>query len=344
MGTEREKIIKLSQNENPFGASPYALKAIEENYHFVYRYPDVGHEDLKSKLAQKYSVAPANIVVAAGSVEVMDMAIKSFVGISENIVTTEKTFVAYKLLAGIHKRECKFAKLVSNTVSVDNIISLVNEKTKLIFIANPNNPTGTIISHGELQKLLNTLPPEIYVVNDEAYVEYVNDKSYPNSLELQKAFPNLIVLRTFSKIYGLAGLRIGYAITHQDTKNLLVQNKTPFSINSLAHVAALAALDDHEFVKKSISVNDKERTFLHKAFEDFGFEVTATQSNFICIEFNSLSEKEEINKYLLNKGIIIRDLGPFGIEKGLRVSVGKPEENKHLVRTLHEYLKIELQG
>jgi len=345
MSTEREKTkkyIKLSQNENPFGASPFALKAIEENYHFVYRYPDVVHEDFKNKLAQKYNVTPDNIVIAAGSVEVMDMAIKAFVCLNENVVTSEKTFVAYKILAGIHKRECKLAKLLNNTVSVENIISLVTDKTKLIFIANPNNPTGTIISHDSLQKLLNILPPDIYVVNDEAYVEYVSDTSYPNSLELQKSFPNLIVLRTFSKIYGLAGLRVGYAITHPDTKNLLIQNKTPFSINSLAHAAALAALDDHEFVTKSVSINDTERTFLREAFEGFGFNVTPSQSNFICIEFSSLLEKEELNQYLLDKGIIVRDLGPFGIEKGLRVSVGKPEENKHLVKCLGEHLKIEL--
>ena len=342
MKTEREKIVKLSQNENPFGASPFALRAIEKNYHLVFRYPDVFHEDLKDKIAKKYDVTQDNVVIAAGSVEVMDMAVKAFVGFAENVVTSEKTFVAYKLLTGIHRKECKFAKLVNNTVSVDNIISLVIDKTKLIFIANPNNPTGTIISHDSLRELLNTLPPEIYVVNDEAYVEYVSDTSYPNSLQLQKSYPNLIVLRTFSKIYGLAGLRIGYAITHPKTKNLLIQNKTPFSINSLAHVAALAALDDHEFVKKSVSINDKERTFLCGAFEDFGFNVTPTQSNFICIEFNSLSEKEELKQYLLDNGIIVRDLGPFGIEKGLRVSVGQPGENKQLVKKLSEYLKIEL--
>jgi len=148
------RIIKLSQNENPFGASPLAQKAIEKNYHSINRYPEIIHEDLRIKLAEKYNVAPDNIVVSAGSVEVMDMAIKAFVGFDENIVTSEKTFVAYKLLAGIHRRECKQVKLVNNTVNAENIISMCDDKTMLIFSANPNNPTGSIITHDSLHKLL----------------------------------------------------------------------------------------------------------------------------------------------------------------------------------------------
>jgi len=334
-----DKIIKLSQNENPFGASPLALKAIEKNYHSINRYPEIIHEDLRSKLAEKYNVAPNNIVVSAGSVEVMDMAIKAFVGFDENIVTSEKTFVAYKLLAGIHRRECKQVKLVNNTVNAENIISMCDDKTMLIFIANPNNPTGTIITHDSLHKLLKAIPSQVIVVIDEAYIEYVNDTSYPHSLELQKIFPNLIILRTFSKIYGLAGLRIGYGITHTDVRAKLIKHKTPFSISSLSNVAAIASLDDEEFVKKSISVNEKERALLQDAFTNMGLNVTPSQSNFICLEFTSLYEKEEVHKYLGNEGIIIRDLGPFGIEKGLRTSVGRPDENIKLVDCLGDFVK-----
>jgi histidinol-phosphate/aromatic aminotransferase/cobyric acid decarboxylase-like protein len=269
------KIIKLSQNENPFGASSQALKAIEKNYHSVHRYPEFIHEDLRSKLAEKNNVAPDNIVVSAGSVEVMDMAIKTFVGFDENIVTSEKT----------------------------------------------------------------SIPSQVIVVIDEAYIEYVNDNSYPQSLELQKNFPNLIILRTFSKIYGLAGLRIGYAITHTDVRVSLIKHKTPFSISSLSNVAAIASLDDAEFVKKSISINEKERAFLQDAITNMGLNVTPSQSNFLCLEFDNLYEKEEIHKYLGNVGIILRDLGPFGIEKGLRTSVGRPDENVKLVDCLSDCVK-----
>lgn len=334
-----DKIIKLSQNENPFGASPLALKAIEKNYHSVNRYPEIIHEDLRNKLAKKYNVIPGNIVVSAGSVEVMDMAIKAFVGFDENIVTSEKTFVAYKLLARIHRRECKLAKLVNNTVNVENIISMCDEKTRLIFIANPNNPTGTIITHDSLHTLLKAIPSQVFVVIDEAYIEYVNDTSYPHSLELQKSFPNLIILRTFSKIYGLAGLRIGYGITHTDVRSSLIKYKTPFSISSLSSVAAIASLDDEEFVKRSISVNEKERVFLQDAFKNMSLNITPSQGNFVCLEFDNLLEKEEIHKYLGNEGIIIRDLGPFGIEKGLRTSVGRPDENVKLVDCLSDCVK-----
>lgn len=334
-----DKIIKLSQNENPFGASSQALRAIEKNYHSVHRYPEYIHEDLRSKLAEKNNVAPDNIVVSAGSVEVMDMAIKAFVGFDENVVTSEKTFVAYKLLARIHRRECKLAKLVNNTVNVENIISMCDDKARLIFIANPNNPTGTIITHDSLHKLLKAIPSQAIVVIDEAYIEYVKDTSYPHSLELLKSFPNLIILRTFSKIYGLAGLRIGYAITHTDVRVSLIKHKTPFSISSLSNVAAIASLDDAEFVRKSISVNEKERAFLQDAFTNMGLNVTPSHSNFICLEFDNLYEKEEIHKYLGNEGIIIRDLGPFGIEKGLRTSVGRPDENIKLVDCLGDFVK-----
>ena len=277
--------------------------------------------------------------MSAGSVEVMDMAIKAFVGFDENIVTSEKTFVAYRLLAKIHRRECRLAKLVNNTVNVENIVSMCDDKTRLIFVANPNNPTGTIITHDSLHKLLKTIPSQVIVIIDEAYIEYVNDTSYPHSLELQKNFPNLIILRTFSKIYGLAGLRIGYAITHTDVRDSLIKHKTPFSVSSLSNVAAIASLDDSEFVKKSISVNEKERAFLQDAFTNMGLNVTPSQSNFICLELDSLYEKEEVHKYLGNEGIIIRDLGPFGIEKGLRTSVGRPDENIKLVDCLGDFVK-----
>ena len=334
-----DKIVKLSQNENPFGASPLALKALEKNFHSVNRYPGLIHEDLRIKLAEKHNIATDNIVVSAGSVEVMDMAIKAFVGFDKNVVTSEKTFVAYKLLTKIHKRECRLAKLVNNTVNVGNIISMCDDKTMLIFIANPNNPTGTIITHDSLHKLLKAIPSQVIVVIDEAYIEYVNDTSYPHSLELQKIYPNLIILRTFSKIYGLAGLRIGYGITHTDVRAKLIKHKTPFSISSLSNVAAIASLDDEEFVEKSISVNEKERAFLQDAFTNMGLNVTPSQSNFLCLEFDNLYEKEEIHKLLGNVGIIIRDLEPFGIENGLRTSVGRPDENIKLVNCLSDFVK-----
>ncbi|MFQ5825480.1 MAG: histidinol-phosphate transaminase [bacterium] len=339
MTSETEKIasiIKLSQNENPFGASPLALKAIKTNYHSIYRYPEVTHKALKSKLAEKYNILPDNVVVSAGSVELIDMAIKSFVGVDENIVIGEITFVAYGLSAKINRRLYRRAKLVDNTIDIGNVISLCDDKTKVVIIANPNNPTGTIISHNSLRKLLQTLPSNIFVVIDEAYAEYVTDPAYPDSFALQKTFPNLIIFRTFSKIYGLAGLRIGYAIAHPDVIKPLSQSRNPFSVNSLAAAAALAALDDTEYVKKCASINEKERAFLYKELRRMGFKVIPSHGNFIFVEFSKPEEKEKVYDQLKNAGVLVRKLGPFGTETGLRMSVGRPEENRHLVNSLKQ--------
>lgn len=329
-------MIKLSQNENPFGASPLALKAIADNCQSISRYPDIVHEALVNKLAQKYSSLPENIVLAAGSTDLVELIIKAFVGVDENIVTSDITFVAYELLARVHKRELRRAKLVDHTTSVGNVISLCNENTKVVFIANPNNPTGTILSHASMSEFLQTLAPNILVVLDEAYAEYVTDPAYPDSSELQRRFPNLIILRTFSKIYGLAGLRIGYAIAHSDITESLLSHRTPFSVNRLAAPAALAALDDTDFIEKCAAINEKERTFLYHELENIGLHTVASQGNFVFVELRTVEEKRQVYDALKNDGILARDLKPFGTEMGLRISVGRPEENQHLIERLKQ--------
>jgi len=338
MSTEAERlseIIKLSQNENPFGASPRALKAIEENLHLVFRYPDLLHVvKLRQRLAEVHKVVPENIVISAGSVSLIDMCIKAFAACDENVVTTEKTFVAYGTLSKINRRGCRFAKLVRNTVNLQNIASLCDDKTRVIFIANPNNPTGTIISHAPFKQFLEKLPPQVFVGIDEAYVDYVSDKSYPDSLELQKTFANLIIFRTFSKIYGLAGLRIGYAIAHPDIIKELEQSRTPFSVISLAAIGALAALDDVEYVRECRAVNEIERDFLYHELSGMGFNATPSQGNFLMVEFDNNDEKEDIYNLLIGKGILVRRLEPFGVENGLRIGVGRPNENRQLLEVL----------
>ncbi len=341
MISEKEKIttiIKLSQNENPFGVSPLALKAIADNYHEIYRYPDIIQETLRSKLAHKYNKLPENIVISAGSADLVDLIIKAFVGFNENIVTSHLTFVVYGLLAKIHKRQCKRADLVNYTISCDNIISLCDEKTRVVFIANPNNPTGTMISDNSLRELLQTLPSKIFVAIDEAYAEYVTDKSYPNSFDLQKTYPNLIILRTFSKIYGLAGMRIGYAIAHPDIIHSLMQNRTPFSINSLANLAASAALDDTEFIRECAIINQRERTFLYDEITNLGFNAVPSNGNFIFIDFQTVEKKTTILTSLKKEGILARDLELFGTKTGLRISVGHPEDNRYLIKCLKQIM------
>lgn len=338
MTPEKEKIniIKLSQNENPFGASPKALTAIANNYQSIYRYPDMIHETLRNKLAQKYERLTENIINTAGSVELVDLIIKTFVGFNENIVTSKITFVAYDLLAKINQRECRHADLVAYTINPQNILSLCDAKTKVVFIANPNNPTGTIISHNSLRELLQTLPSSIFVAIDEAYAEYVTDGSYPDSFELQKIFPNLIILRTFSKIYGLAGLRIGYAVANKDIIQSLLKNRTPFSVSNLAAAAACAALDDTEFITECAFINQQERVVLYNELTRLDCVTVPSNTNFIFAEFKSWEEKDKILNSLKSDGILARDIKPFGVEKGLRLSIGRPEENLKLIKCLRQ--------
>jgi histidinol-phosphate aminotransferase len=339
MSSETEKpseIIKLSQNENAFGASPLALKAIEANYHSVFRYPDIFHEELKRKLAEKNGVTSANIAIAAGSIALMDMSIKAFVGFDENVVTAEVTFEGYKYMAKVNKRTCKLSKLVKDSISLTNMLASCDAKTKIVFIANPNNPTGTMITHDEMLGFVQSVSSDTYVVSDEAYKEYVTEDNFPDSLKILKDFPNLIIFRTFSKIYGLAGLRIGYTIAHPDVISALRNCWTPFSINGLSYVAAIAALDDTEYVKKCAAVNAEQRMILYNELMSLGFEVTEPRGNFIYVEFSNPQGKDRICEKLNENRIIVRPLDRFGQDSALRITVGRPEENQRLIEVLKQ--------
>ena len=311
-----------------------ALKAIEAHYHSVFRYPEVLHTELEHKLADKYNVSPENVIVAAGSIALMDMSIKSFVGFDENIVTAEITFEGYKYMAKANRRACKLAKLVDNAINLENLLSQCDNKTRVVFIANPNNPTGTMITHNDMKTFLQLIPSDINVVCDEAYAEYITDSDYPNSLELQKTFPNLIIFRTFSKIYGLAGLRIGYALAQSKNIQSLRQYWTPFSISSLASAAALAALDDKGYIEKCAAVNTEERVILYNELRSMGFNATVPHGNFIYVKFRTFEEKEKVLNLLKDDEILVRPLDRFGAETALRITVGRPEENRHLVKSL----------
>ncbi|MDP8229249.1 MAG: histidinol-phosphate transaminase [Candidatus Electryoneaceae bacterium] len=331
---ETTGIIKLSQNENAFGASPLALEAIEKNYLDVFRYPDVLHNELKQKLAEKFNVTPEHIVISAGSIALMDMSIKSFVGFDQNIVTADITFEGYKLMAKINGRECRLATLEDSAISLGNILSLCDDKTKLIFIANPNNPTGTMITHREMVEFMQKTSLDVYVVCDEAYAEYITDPEYPDTLELMKTYPNLIIFRTFSKIYGLAGIRIGYAIGHPNTIKSLRESWTPFSINNLALNAALAALDDQEHVDKCASINAEERIYLYDELRRMGFAAIEPTGNFIYLELGDVELKGRLYDHLVSNNIFVRPLDRFGIATALRITVGKPHENRRLIDCL----------
>lgn len=214
------------------------------------------------------------------------------------------------------------------------ISKLCDEKTKLVFLANPNNPTGTIFTHDELKQFLNKLNPNTLVIIDEAYFEYVNDSGFPNSLELLNTYPNVIILRSFSKIYGLAGLRIGYGIAHQNIINKIENQRTPFTVNILATVAAIASFKDDGFIEHSVNNNEKQRNYLYAGLKNLGFNVLPSQSNFLYIYFYNKLERDVIYDQLIDAGLQTRKMEPFGDEKALRISIGDEIANKKIVACL----------
>ncbi|QEC69231.1 histidinol-phosphate transaminase [Panacibacter ginsenosidivorans] len=330
-----KKIIKLSANENFYGCSPLVQDAIKKyRWNDIHLYPDFLQASLKEQLADKFQVCAQNILLGMGTIGIIESIIRFLVKPGEEIITLERSFVAYWQLSQTHERKCNFAALTNFTCDINNILSCINNKTSVIFIANPNNPTGTIIPHDDLKNLLENISPKIFVVVDEAYNEYVTDPSYPDSLKLLAEFPNFIILRSFSKIYGLAGLRIGYGIAHEKVAAVLEQKRLPFSINSVASVAAIASLDDEAFIMSCKEKNETERAFLFSQLKKSGYSVLPTQANFIYLYFDNEAEKKMAYNRLYENGLQVCDLKSFHQDRSLRMVVADRTINDIIVYLL----------
>jgi histidinol-phosphate aminotransferase len=334
-----DDIIKLSQNENPLGPSPKAMEAVRKSCINIYRYPEPHSHTLRGKIADKIGREVSNVFVSAGMVEAIDIAIRNFVPKGCNMITGEITFVAYKLLANVFNIEARYAKLNNYRIDIDEVISLYDEKTRLIIVANPNNPTGTIISETELVKLLDHVSPETIVVADEAYHEYVKSPDFPNSLALQSKYPNLVVMRTFSKIYGLAGLRVGYTVASEEIIKQFDLFQAPFTVNHMAAEAVIAALEDSEFVEESIEANTNGRRFLAKELTKLGFHVVPSESNFLFLHFKNKEHRDQVYDSLFSKNVLVRKTDLFGDDCAFRVTVGKPGNIQKIINHFRESLK-----
>lgn len=328
------ELIRLAQNENPYGASPKAITAIQENLNLIATYPEFKQLELRQLLADKARVTNANVIVGAGSVSIIELLIKTFVNSDEHIVFPKISFTAYKILAEIYGANFRIAEMNNYRTDLSIINTLCDDKTKLIFLANPNNPTGTIFYHDELEQFIKQVNSNTLIVIDEAYVEYVTDSGFPNSLELLNNYPNIVILRSFSKIYGLAGLRVGYGIAHESIINKLEGQRIPFTINNLASVAAMASLKDDVFVEYSIKNNEKQRNYLYTKLKNLGFNILPSQSNFLYIYFYSKLERDVIYDQLIDAGLQTRKMDPFGDEKALRISIGDEVTNIKIVTCL----------
>jgi len=345
MGLRDADIVKLASNENPLGPSPKARAAIAAGLDEVARYPDGNGFALKSTLASKLGVNIAGVILGNGSNDVLELAARALLGPGTSAVYSEHAFAVYPLAtqavgaAGIEVP----ARAWGHDLAA--MRAAIRGNTRVVFIANPNNPTGTLLSAGELHEFLQSVPPTVAVVLDEAYGEFLDARLRAPSVSWLSEFPNLILTRTFSKAYGLAGLRVGYALAHPDVADLLNRLRQPFNVNSLGLAAAAAALDDSEFLARAKAVNDAGMAQLLEGCERLGLGHIPSHGNFVCIEVGGHATEREnkdasvatrVYQALLRKGVIVRPVANYGLPAFLRVSIGLPEENARFLDALGE--------
>ena len=328
-------IIKLASNENPLGTSPNALAAIRAGLAQLARYPDGSAYALKFALAEKLGVAADAIVIGNGSNEVLELAAKSFLVPGLEAIYCEHAFAVYPLAiqaAGATGIEVKAFDFGTDPAA---ILGAITANTRMVFIANPNNPTGTLLGAQALEKLLADIPERILVVLDEAYNEFLPPHLRADTVAWMSRFPNLIITRTFSKIYGLAGLRIGYALCHPEVADLLNRVRQPFNVNSLAQDAALAALSDEAFLEESFVTNQRGLAQLAAGLSELGLNIIPSVANFVSFH---VGDAAGVFQKLLKRGIIVRPIANYGLPEYLRVSVGVEQENQSFLRALKEVL------
>jgi len=344
--------IKLASNENPIGPSPAAVRAITAGLKkTLNRYPDGNGYYLKNALAKKlsknppfppfnkggqreitYNITPENIILGNGSNELLDIAARAFLAPGDEAIMAHPSFVVYAMAVQAAGGKAIQSPLRDYRHDLDAMLSAVTPKTKMLFIANPNNPTGTMNTKGEFDRLMRKIRDGILVVVDEAYYEYVNDTRYADSFKHFRAGRDILILRTFSKIYGLAGLRIGYGIARQDIITEMNKVRAPFNTNSVAQKAAIEALKDKGHIKKSREINNKGKKYLYKELSSLGISYAPTEANFIYIP---AAGSMDIYKKLLYDGVIVRPTGPDAI----RVTIGLPEENKKFIKAMKTVMR-----
>ncbi len=325
--------IKLASNENPLGPSPKAMAAVKKAVEGLNRYPDGSGFYLSEALAKKYGVDLSQIILGNGSNELIELVVRTFVQPGDEIVSADPSFVVYKMITQAANGTNVVVPCRDMRHDLDAMAERITEKTRIVFIANPNNPTGTMNSKAEMDRFMDRVPDHVIVAVDEAYFEYVTHVEYPDSLDYLKEGKSILALRTFSKIYGLAGLRIGYGITTRAIAELMNKVRQPFNTNSLAQVGALAALADRKHVEKSVAINNEGKQYLYQSFQQLGITYIPTETNFIM--FETQMDSRDLYNALLKTGVIIRPMGP----RKLRVTIGLPEENKRFITELEKIVK-----
>lgn len=339
--TEREygitDAVKLASNENPLGPSPKAVAAIRDALTKMNLYPDGASFYLKNELSSFLGVPGEELMLGNGSNELIELLIRTFVHGDDELLLSAQTFVIYKISAQAVGRRYVEVPMKDRRYDLEAMAKAVNEKTKLIFIANPDNPTGSWQSEETLVRFLESIPERVLVVMDEAYYEYVTAGDYPNSMELRKRFPNLIVMRTFSKAYGLAGIRLGYAMARPEIVDYVNRTRAPFNVSAVAQVAGIAAIHDQEHVRNARETNTKGLQQLAEELPKFGLSVQPSQSNFYLVDFHQPAGP--FYEPLLREGVIVRPMGGYGFGTCARINTGTAADHERLFAALSKVLK-----
>lgn len=329
--------VKLASNENPLGPSPRGIEMMKKYIKNLHRYPEGGCYYLAEKLAQKLNVQMGNIVFGNGSNEVLELVGRTFYKTGDEILFSEYAFIVYKLVA--QSLGAKFTEVKAKGLchDLDAFVKAITPKTKIIYLANPNNPTGTMFGKKAFEKFMSKVPSTCLVVLDEAYAEYVTEDDYPSGIAYLKKYKNLIVARTFSKIYGLAGLRVGYAVMDKQLADYMNRVREPFNVNTLGQFAALGALDDEEHVRKTKEVTKKGLDSFYKFFDEIGLDYEKSYGNFVLVK--TPNGGMDFYNALLREGVIVRPVGGYGLPQYVRVSVGTDKENQKFIKAVKKILK-----
>jgi len=332
-------IIKLASNENPLGPSPKVLQALKEfcTPQNVALYPDGSGFSLKKSIANQYNIPQEMITLGNGSNDLLELIARAFVTSDLAVMFSQYAFAVYPIVTQAIGAEMQIVPAKNWGHDLEEMLKRITEKTRVIFIANPNNPTGTWLSKNDLESFLNQVSKNIIVVLDEAYIEYIENLDFPNSLEWLEKYPNIIITRTFSKAYGLASLRVGYSISNPQIADLLNRVRQPFNVNSFALKAAEIALSDKDHLKQAVALNKQGMQQFENAFQNMKLDYISSVGNFITVDVKR--NGGEIYQLLLKEGVIVRPVGNYGMPTFLRISIGLPEENTRCIQALEKVLK-----
>ena len=329
------RVDKLASNENPLGPSSRAVSAMKRSLNRVNLYPDGSGFYLKKTLARKLKVKPENIILGSGTDEIIEIIGKTFLNPVDEIIVSKHAFIRYEMAGELMGCQIKKVPMRNFTHDLEAMKRAITERTKIVFVANPNNPTGTYVTEKEVERFMDGLAEEIMVVFDEAYREYVTRKDYPQTLPYVKKGQTVIVLRTFSKIYGLAGLRIGYGIGKSELIGFMERIRPPFNTNSLAQIAAQASLSDETHIRRGRELVGKERKYMEDNLGKMGIEFVPSVANHILLK---VGNGQNVFKKLLKKGIIVRAMVEYDLPEFIRVTIGLPQQNRRFINALREVM------